>query len=446
MTRLGTTTVRLLAGNSMVMVLLLLCLVLSAVTYGKQDPLGEAAGAQVASAVLNSGKEMRVLIVASSSKEDAALVRELRRRLEEGNAIVADAVQGEPRDARQALQRSVLAGGGVDVIACTATTASWLLIQDMGKEFPSLASARVVQPHSYMGPTFLKRTNLFNIANQTAVIAIVAIGMTVVIITGGIDLSVGSLIGLSAVTSTLLIQQSGALSASPTDMVLCCLGGIAVCGLFGAGTGLVITLFRVPAFIVTLAVMLIASGLALNLTRGESVYAIPDSFVWLGLGADLLDLPNAVVIMLILYGLAHVVMTRMTLGRYFYAVGGNAEAARLSGVPVQRVLLLAYVVSGLLAGLGGVIMASQLKSGSPTYGAGYELAVIAAVVVGGTSLSGGEGRMFGTLIGAFIIAVIQNGMNLTNTNPFTQKIVLGLVILAAVLLDRVKHRWSFASE
>ena len=140
--------------------------------------------------------------------------------------------------------------------------------------------------------------------------------------------------------------------------------------------------------------------------------------------------------MIVLYVLAHVLMSRMKWGRYLYAVGGNREAARLSGVPVERMLLLAYVASGLLAGLGGVIMASQLKSGSATYGNMYELYVIAAVVVGGTSLSGGEGKIFGTLIGAFTIAVIQNGMNLTNVESYTQKVVLGLVILIAVLLDK----------
>ena len=137
-------------------------------------------------------------------------------------------------------------------------------------------------------------------------------------------------------------------------------------------------------------------------------------------------------------------MTRMTLGRYLYAVGGNAEAARLSGVPVRRVLLLAYALSGALAGLGGVVLASRLKSGAPTYGQMYELYVIAAVVVGGTSLSGGEGKVFGTLIGALLIAVIQNGMNLTGVESYTQKVVLGGVILGAVLLDRLKKRaWAW---
>ena len=161
---------------------------------------------------------------------------------------------------------------------------------------------------------------------------------------------------------------------------------------------------------------------------------------WLGRGADLLGLPNAVVLMLALYAAAHVLMSRMKLGRYFYAVGGNPEAARLSGVPVRRVLMLAYVGSALLAGLGGVIMASQLRSGSATYGNMYELYVIAAVVVGGTSLSGGEGKMPGTLIGAFTIAVIQNGMNLANVESYTQRVVLGFVILGAVLLDKLRQR------
>lgn len=201
-----------------------------------------------------------------------------------------------------------------------------------------------------------------------------------------------------------------------------------------------VTLFAIPPFIVTLAMMLVGSGLAYILAKGQSIYQLPDSFVWLGRGADLAGIPNAVILMLLLYGVAHVMMSRMRIGRYLYAVGGNREAARLSGVPVRRVLMYAYIACALLAGLGGVIMASQLKSGSATYGNMYELYVIAAVVVGGASLSGGEGRMFGTLVGALTIAVIQNGMNLTNVESYTQKVVLGLVILGAVLLDTLRHR------
>ena len=222
-------------------------------------------------------------------------------------------------------------------------------------------------------------------------------------------------------------------------MVLTCVVAIVICGAIGAFSGLMITGFAIPPFIVTLAVMLVSSGLAYIVAKGQSIYQIPESFVWLGREADLMGLPNAVVLMLILYCLAHVTMSRMRLGRYLYAVGGNSEAARLSGVPVKRVLLFAYVASAMLAGLGGVIMASQLKSGSPTYGNMYELYVIAAVVVGGTSLSGGEGKMLGTLAGVFTIAVIQNGMNLTNVESYTQKVVLGIVILGAVVLDTIRR-------
>ncbi len=283
--------------------------------------------------------------------------------------------------------------------------------------------------------------NLLNIASQIAVIAILAIGMTMVIITGGIDLSVGSLIALAAVLTARFIRDyAGATDAGTLGMLAACVCAIGLCGLVGAFSGAMVTLFAIPPFIVTLAMMLVASGLAYILARGQSIYQLPDRFVWLGLGADLLKVPNSVVLMLVLYALAHVMMSRMRIGRYLYAVGGNREAARLSGVPVRRVLLLAYVASALLAGLGGVILASQHKSGSPTYGNMYELYVIAAVVVGGTSINGGEGRMFGTLLGALTIAVIQNGMNLTNVESYTQKVVLGLVILGAVLLDKLPQR------
>src|SRR5262249_17677984 len=155
--------------------------------------------------------------------------------------------------------------------------------------------------------------------------------------------------------------------------------------------------------------------------RGESIYELPDSFTWLGRGAGVLGLPHAVLLTLGIYAFAHVVMTRTVLGRRIYAVGGNAEAARLSGVNVAGVLFFAYGFCGVMAGLGGVLQASQLKSGAPTYGLMYELYAIAAVVVGGTSLSGGEGRVFGTLVGALIIAVIQNGMNLTGVESYRQK-------------------------
>ncbi len=432
---------RFLADYGMIFVLLLLCAFFSVVTYTEQSPTGEAAAKQVVASIQEQfGKAPRVLIAASDQPDDAAFSTKLERDLAASGAQVIATVKGEPKDAREALQKAAASGGKLDAIACTQVTGAWLVFSDLKTDFPALGEPRVVTPRSYRWPNFLKSENLLNIANQIAVIAIIAIGMTMVIITGGIDLSVGSLLALSAVLAARFIRDyAGGVNASVGGMLLACLAAIVLCGIIGAFSGAMITRFGIPPFIVTLAMMLVGSGLAYILAKGQSIYQIPDSFVWLGRGADLLSLPNAVVLMLILYALAHVIMSRMKLGRYLYAVGGNREAARLSGVPVQRVLLFAYIASALLAGLGGVIMASQLKSGSATYGNMNELYVIAAVVVGGTSLSGGEGKMLGTLTGAFTIAVIQNGMNLTNVESYTQKVVLGLVILGAVLLDKIRH-------
>jgi ribose transport system permease protein len=282
--------------------------------------------------------------------------------------------------------------------------------------------------------------NIRNIANQIAIIAILAVGMTLVIITGGIDLSVGSMTALAAVVSALLIRDvAGAREATLNGLVLCALAAVAACAGLGFVNGTMVTMFRVPPFIATLGMMLIARGLARLLSQEQAIYELPASILWLGRGADLGGIPNAVILMLGLYGAAHVLMTRTVLGRYIYAVGGNTEAARLSGVPVRRVLLLVYALCGILAGLGGIVTVSLFQSAAPTYGEQYELYVVAAVVVGGTSIAGGEGKMTGTLIGAFIIAVIQNGMNLLGIQSAMQMVVLGTVIATAVALDRLRH-------
>jgi ribose transport system permease protein len=431
-----------LSDHGMILVLLLLCAYFSVVTYSEQSPVGEAAAGQIASAIKSQfGKAPRVLIVGRDQADDVAFANKLQATLASTGAQVLGVVHGEPKDARDALQKTAASGGKLDVIACTESTAAWLVFSDLKGDFPSLGTPQVLKPKSYRWPNFLKSENLLNIANQIAIIAIVAIGMTMVIITGGIDLSVGSLLALSAVLAARIIRDhAGGVNASPLGMTLACTLAVIACGAVGAFAGGVITKFDIPSFIVTLAMMLVASGLAYILASGQSVYQVPDSFVWLGRGASVFKIPNAVLLMLVLYVLADGLMSRTWLGRYLYAVGGNREAARLSGVPVRRVLLFAYVASAMLAGVGGVIMASQLKSGSATYGNMYELYVIAAVVVGGASLSGGEGRMFGTLTGAFTIAVIQNGMNLTNVESYTQKVVLGLVILGAVMLDKIRRR------
>ncbi|MBD3674906.1 MAG: ABC transporter permease [Planctomycetaceae bacterium] len=426
---------RFLSDYAMPLVLVLLCAFFSLSTITEQMPTGPTAARQLAERI---GNDQRLLIVASARDEDflAALQSELDER-----GVEYDAVIGGPREAAVKLRTLSDSESPLDLIAISGSATDWLVFADLERDYPGVGTPVLMSPQAYRWPVFLNRANLLNIGSQISIIAIMAIGMTMVIVTAGIDLSVGSLIAFSAVVCTLFIQEiGGGTSASTLMMLAGVMLAIVSCGLVGAFSGAMATLFRVPPFIVTLAMMLVASGSASLLSGGKSVFQIPDSFTWLGRETTFFGLPNSVTLMLILYAIAHVVMTRTVLGRYLYAVGGNPEAARLSGVPVKRVVLFAYVMSGLLAGVGGVVMASQLKSGSPTYGSMYELYVIAAVVVGGTSLSGGEGKILGTLTGAFIIAVIQNGMNLWKIESFTQKVVLGGVILLAVLLDTLKHR------
>ena len=419
----------------MLVVLLALGICFSVATLQELPTAGDAAGRALAAQVPSG----HVLVVSGSSPEEAAFAKALGQELKQKGATVEGVVSGDPKDARQALMALNTRGQALQSIALSQRAAAWMVFDDLKKDFPAVGSPSMVTPKPQKWPVFLKKDNLINIANQIAVIAIVAIGMTMVIITGGIDLSVGSLIALSAVIVALLVRDyAGAEKATTFGMMLAGLAAIMVCGVIGAGTGMVVTRFGIPPFIVTLAVMLMASGEAYRLADHQSISQVPESFVWLGRGADIGGMPNAVLLMLALYLLAHLFMKHTSMGRYLYAVGGNREASLVSGLRVSLVLIFAYTVSGLVAGLGGVVMASLLRSGSPTFGQMYELFVIAAVVVGGASLSGGRGRMFGTLIGALIIAVIQNGMNLTNIESDTQKIVLGAVILGAVMLDQLK--------
>jgi ribose transport system permease protein len=423
-------------------VLLLLCVYFSWVTLDDQHPNGESGGSQLAETITDQfDSGTTVLIIARKTKEDTEFTKALQFGLEARGLTVVEVVQGQPRDARRALTKVAESGTSLDLIACNQATLQWSFFENIQEKFPQFQGLKLLAPKSYRWPNFMKLDNLLNIANQIVVIAVIAIGMTLVIITAGIDLSVGSLIAFSAVVSTLLIRETaGAEEAGAMGMILCCIAAILACGIIGGFSGAMITWFSIPPFIVTLGMMLVASGFAYIIADGQSIYQVPESFNRLGIGADFAGIPNAVLVMIFLYLAAHILMSRTALGRYIYAVGGNKEAARLSGIPVKAVILLVYTISGLLAGFGGIIMASQLKSGAPTYGVMYELYVIAAVVVGGTSLHGGEGRVFGTLIGAFIIAVIQNGMNLTNVESYTQKVVLGFVILGAVLLDNLKKK------
>jgi ribose transport system permease protein len=428
---------RLTRDYGMLGVLLLLCVFFIVVTWSRRDLQGADAAAQVA-AEIPAGQ--RVLVIAGKGDDDAAFADAMVKEATAKGFSIVERVLGAPADARGALERSAGAPRGFDVIAVPSGSRQWPLFDGLEQKFPSLVGVSIRAPRPFVGSVFLTTANLLNIVNQIVVIAVIAIGMTMVIITAGIDLSVGSLIALSAVIVTLLIRDAGGgIEATGGAMILAGSAAVAGCALVGLISGAMVTAFSIPPFIVTLSMMLITSGLASKLAKGESIYALPPSFTWLGRGSTI-GLPNAIWLLAVLYVAAHVVMSRTTLGRCIYAIGGNAEAARLSGVPVRRVLLLVYALSAAMAGLGGVVMASQLHAGAPTYGGMFELYVIAAVVVGGTSLMGGEGKVLGTLIGAFVIAVISNGMNLTNVEPYNQKIVLGAVILAAVMLDVMKKR------
>ena len=433
-------TTRFLNDYGMLLILLLLCILFSALTLRDQYPTGAAAADELAAEIIKTqSADRRILIADRDTDEDSLFAFSLRVRLVERGYHSIEIMSGDPSTIRNQLLLAAESSEKVGLIASTRSFAA--ILQSVNAQIPNLAGVQVVSPSSYRWPTFLLLDNLRNVANQIAVIAIIAIGMTMVIITAGIDLSVGSLVALSAVVTAWLVGLLGGENASTWAMISAGLGGIIVCGAIGAFSGLMITRFRIPPFIATLAMMQVAAGLAYVMSQGKPIYHLPESFVLLGRGVEpLFKIPYAVILMILLYIAAHILMSRTTTGRYIYAVGGNMEAARLAGIRVRLILFFVYALCGILAGLSGVVMASQLKSGAPTYGLTYELYVIAAVVVGGTSLSGGEGRIFGTLIGALIISVIQNGMNLTNVESYTQKIVLGLVILAAVLLDRLKQR------
>jgi ribose transport system permease protein len=430
---------RFIANYGMGFVLLLLCAYYAWATLQRQPLTGDPAAKACAVQILKGQTTPTgVLIIAGVASGDQTFASALSRRLRAAGVGMVDTVGGEPRLARQALQSMLAAGRPPTAIAATEDCASWL--PGILAQMPAMATTPLITPGSQLWPTFLQADNLLNVANQIVVIAIIAVGMTLVIISGGIDLSVGSLVALAAVVAGVLIRdRAGGERATTLGLIGCSLAAITAAGAIGAFSGLMIAFFRIPPFIATLGMMQVASGLAYILAAGQSIYDIPQSFVWLGRGATL-GMSNSVSLMAFVYLIAYLVMSRTRFGRYVYAVGGNAEAARLSGVRVGWILMAVYIISGVAAGIGGVVVASQLKSSSPTYGLSYELYVIAAVVLGGTSLAGGSGKVIGTLIGALMIAVIQNGMNLTGVESYRQKVVLGFVILGAVLLDTLKKR------
>jgi ribose transport system permease protein len=276
-------------------------------------------------------------------------------------------------------------------------------------------------------PHFLTVSNLLNIAQQTSINAIVAAGMTFVIISGGIDLSVGSIVAVSGVVlGTLLHGGQPPLIAVPGALLV----GVAA----GLLNGVLISVGRLPPFIATLGMMSVARGAALVFTEGRPVSGFDEGFRRLATGSIGM-VPAPVIVMVLVYVVAHIVLTRTTFGRYVYAIGGNEEATRLSGVAVKFHKTAIYCVSGLLSGVAAIVLTARLNSGQPIAGMMYELDAIAATVIGGTSLMGGEGSLGGTLVGALIMGVLRNGLNLLGVSSFVQQIVIGAVIVVAVLVD-----------
>jgi len=280
-------------------------------------------------------------------------------------------------------------------------------------------------------PDFLTPNNLLNVGIQVAVVAILAFGQTFVIVTAGIDLSVGSVAALSAMVAAFAGQSWG--MPPMVALLFGLLTGLAAGMLSGAATAY----GKLPPFIATLAMLSVARGLTLVVSNGIPI-PTPSVVTWLG--GSVGPIPMPVVIMLVMGAIGWFILNRLSIGRAMYAVGGNLEAARLSGIPVKRVLVTVYALSGIFAAVAGLVLSGRLASAQPQAATGYELDAIAAVVIGGASLAGGVGKISGTLIGALVLAVIRNGLNLLNVSAFWQQVIIGLVIAVAVGIDVLRRK------
>ena len=281
-------------------------------------------------------------------------------------------------------------------------------------------------------PFFLTPANIANLLVGVALMGIVAAGETLVMLSGGLDISVGSIVALAGVVSALVLTATHSAAAGVG-------AGLLVGALAGLANGLIITTLRINALIVTLATLSIYLGLTYIVGEGKAVGATDATFAWLGNGA-VLGIPNPIVLLAVVFLVGHLVLAYTTIGRNIYAMGGNAEAARLSGINLSAYRVGLYTASGLLAGLSGVVLTARLGSGQPIAGTGLELAAIAAVVLGGTSLSGGIGSMFGTLLGVLVLGTLSNGLILLRIPAFYQFLARGAVLLLAVGLDHYRER------
>ncbi len=280
--------------------------------------------------------------------------------------------------------------------------------------------------------SFLSASNISNILRQVSINALIAVGMTYVILTGGIDLSVGAVMALAGTLAAGLMAggMNGVLA-----LIICLLVGLA----FGLANGAFVAFAGMPPIIVTLATMGIARGLGLIYTGGYPISGLPTWINWFGEGS-VLGLQAPIFIMIVVYILGWVLLERTPFGRYVYAIGGNETATRLSGVRVARSKLIIYAISGLTAAIAAVVLTGRLMSGQPNSGQGFELDAIAAVVLGGTSIAGGRGSLIGTLLGALLLGVLNNGLNMVGVNPYVQTVVKGAIILLAIYIGRERRK------
>lgn len=289
---------------------------------------------------------------------------------------------------------------------------------------------------------FLTSANLWNIMRQISINVCISVGMTLVILTRGIDLSVGSMLAFSGAVAAGLLKYGIEMPSSNLyigfTVLGCIIAALVVGGALGAFNGWVITHFKIPPFVATLAMLTIARGATMLWTGGFPITGLGESFGFIGTGW-FLGVPMPVWITVIVVAIAMFITNRTKFGRYIYAIGGNERAARLSGININKIKILVYTAAGLLAAVGGIILTSRLDSAQPNAGFSYELDSIAAVVIGGTSLSGGRGSIIGTVQGALIIGVLNSGLVLLNVSPFWQQVIKGFVILFAVIMDRINH-------
>ena len=287
---------------------------------------------------------------------------------------------------------------------------------------------------SLLSDRFLTGANQINILRQATITGIVAIGMTLVILTAGIDLSVGSILAFSAVVAANLLKQG-------VPVFLAVLVAFGIGALMGMINGLMITRGKIPPFIATLGMLTVGRGLTLMYTQGKPFSGLPESFRFIGT-ASLGPIPMPIVVAGLLFVLVAVVLSRTRFGEYIYLIGDNPVAARLAGVNVNRMIVYVYMISGMCAALAGLILIARLDSAQPVIGVGYEFSAIAAVVVGGTSFSGGDGTLFGTLLGTILIETLANGLNLLNVSPLWEQVVKGAVIALALLFYKAINRSS----